>query len=164
MLEKRIKPGPGQESVWDYPRPPWLEQFQGHIRIVWQNEVIADTNEAYRILETSHPPTFYLPPSSFKEGVLKPADGRSFCEFKGSASYFDLTLNEQISHRAAWCYQNPNKVYAQIKDYICVYAHKVGDCFVNDARVEAQEGDFYGGWIYDKIVGPFKGAPGTWGW
>ena len=161
---KKIKPGPGQESVWDYPRPPKLEPFSGHIRIVFAGEVILDTNKAWRILETSHPPTSYLPVADFKAGVLEPVHKKTFCEFKGMADYYDIVLGKHVAQQAAWGYAEPTGQYGELKGTVSVYAHLVDSCFVNDERVQAQPGDFYGGWITSNIVGPFKGGPGTWGW
>ncbi|MDN3204434.1 DUF427 domain-containing protein [Algoriphagus sediminis] len=164
MHPKRIKPKPGQESVWDYPRPPRLEKSNKHIRIVFAGEVILDTNLSFRILETSHPPTYYIPHSAFKEGVLIPVAGASYCEWKGEANYYDIRIVSKISERAAWGYKNPNSRYPELKNTVSIYAHKVDACFINDEKVQAQNGDFYGGWITSDIVGPFKGGEGTWGW
>ncbi|MGB3464191.1 MAG: DUF427 domain-containing protein [Cyclobacteriaceae bacterium] len=161
---QKIKPGPGQESVWDYPRPPKLEVFKGHLRIVFNGEVIADSNRAFRILETSHPPTYYIPVSDFKEGTLSKTAKHSFCEFKGMAAYYDVSWGGKIAKNAAWGYPDVNPAYKELQDTVSVYAHMMDSCYVNDELVQAQEGDFYGGWITSNIVGPFKGAPGTWGW
>ena len=161
---KKIKPKAGQESVWDYPRPPAIAQFSGHIRIIFNREIILDTNQAWRIMETSHPPTYYLPKQDFLPEVLRGAPGISFCEFKGSARYFNITFNGKTAPRAAWEYPHPNKAYRALKDHVAVYAHLMDTCYVNDEMVHAQEGDFYGGWITANIVGPFKGGAGTWGW
>lgn len=164
MKIKRIKPGPGQESVWDYPRPPAIEPFKGHLRIVFAGEVIVDTNRAFRVLETSHPPTYYLPIEDFKEGVLFPAQRTSFCEFKGMARYYDIKSDLQGVPQAAWGYPKAKDRFEPIRNCVSVYAHLMDACFVNGEKVQAQEGDFYGGWITSDIVGPFKGARGTWGW
>lgn len=164
MNRKRITPGPGQESVWDYPRPPRLESFSGHIRIVHNEEIIVDTNKAYRLLETSHPPVYYIPPQDVKMELLKVNPRNSFCEFKGRAVYYDLHSGGEVKVQAAWYYPDPSGQYAALKDHLAFYAHKVDACYVNDEKVQAQEGDFYGGWITSKIVGPFKGGAGTWGW
>lgn len=161
---KRIKPKEGQESVWDYPRPPILESFSGHIRISFGGSTILDTNSAFRVLETSHPPTYYLPIIDFKADVLVPNSRTSFCEFKGAASYFDIQLDDVLAAEAAWYYPNAAGVFAPVKACVSVYAHLMEACFVNDERVQPQEGDFYGGWITSNIVGPFKGGQGTWGW
>ena len=161
---KKIKPKAGQESVWDYPRPPRLEPFNGHIRIVFNKEIILDTNQALRILETSHPPTYYLPIGHFLPGVLQDTPGTSFCEFKGSAAYYDVVLKGKTAARAAWHYPYVQGAYGALKDHVAVYAHLMDTCYVNDEAVQAQEGDFYGGWITSNVVGPFKGGAGTWGW
>lgn len=163
MTTLREEPGPGQESVWDYPRPPDLQRFEGHIKIFFEDVVVAEAHEAYRVLETSHPPTFYLPPSSITPGLLKPISGTSMCEWKGQASYFALEVEQRVINRVGWTYRNPVARFAAIKDFVCFYPSKV-KCFVDGEGVKAQEGDFYGGWITSKIVGPFKGGPGTWGW
>jgi uncharacterized protein (DUF427 family) len=164
MSIKSIKPKPWQESVWDYPRPPRLEVCIKHLRIVFNEEIIVDTNRSFRILETSHPPTYYIPLTAFKSGVLIPVSGSSYCEWKGAASYYDIRIGNQKASHAAWGYLNPNKNYPELKGTVSVYAQHMDACFVNDEKVQAQEGDFYGGWITSDIVGPFKGAPGTWGW
>jgi len=160
----RIKPGPGQESVWDYPRPPALEKFSGHIRIEFGGIIIADSNQTYRVLETSHPPVFYIPPSAVKMEYLSPINRNSFCEWKGMARYFDLQVEDKLVNAACWCYPQPSQRFEVIKDYLAFYPSKMDACYVNDELVQAQEGDFYGGWITQNIVGPFKGAPGTMGW
>jgi uncharacterized protein (DUF427 family) len=152
---KRIEPGPGQESVWDYPRPPRLEATSKRIRIVLNGVTIADTRQAQRVLETSHPPVYYLPPDDIAREYLRPARGSSFCEWKGEASYYA---------QAAWTYRHPSPAFAAIADYIAIYPGKMDECYVDDERVQAQPSDFYGGWITGDIVGPFKGDPGTWGW
>ncbi len=164
MHPNKVKAKEGEESVWDYPRPPRLETSSNHIRIIFNGEIILDTNTSFRVLETSHPPTYYIPIEAFKEGVLVPVEGSSFCEWKGEARYYDLALGDLVAERAAWGYKNPTPSFYPIKNTISIYAHKVDACYVNDELVQAQEGDFYGGWITSNIVGPFKGAPGTWGW
>lgn len=161
---KKIKPLPGQESVWDYPRPPRIEAFKGSLKIVLNESVICQSNIGYRILETSHPPTYYIPMENFLPGTLVKVAGSSYCEFKGVAQYFDIRSGDQIQKKAAWYYSNPNDNYADLKNHVCVYASKMDECYVNEEKVQAQEGDFYGGWITSKIVGPFKGGEGTWGW
>jgi uncharacterized protein (DUF427 family) len=126
--------------------------------------VVLDSNSSYRILETSHPPTYYIPIVDFKEGTVVKASGSSFCEWKGMAEYYDLIAGDQQVRKCAWGYPNPNAAYAPIKEHISVYAHLMEACYINDELVQAQEGDFYGGWITSNIVGPFKGGDGTWGW
>ena len=161
---KRIKPLPGQESVWDYPRPPSLEPVSEHLRIIHEGQVICDSNQSYRILETSHPPTYYLPISAFSPGTLQKTTKSSYCEFKGMASYYHIIVGGKKMEFAAWGYENPSKGYLPLKNHVSVYATKVDQCYVGGEEVKPQEGDFYGGWITSKIVGPFKGGAGTWGW
>lgn len=126
--------------------------------------MIADTNRSYRVLETSHPPTYYIPLADFKEGVVIKTSGSSYCEWKGMAEYYNFQVGDQLIRKCAWGYPNPNARFSSIKDHVSVYAHMMEACYVNDELVKAQEGDFYGGWITSKIVGPFKGGEGTWGW
>lgn len=153
-----------QESVWDYPRPPRVELVSDHITVSHLGKELASTNGAARVLETSHPPSYYLPIEDFAEGVLAPSEGRSFCEFKGAASYFDIVVGDTVIPAAAWTYENPAKGFESLKGKVALYASRVDQCRVGDEVVKAQEGDFYGGWITSNIVGPFKGAPGTMGW
>jgi uncharacterized protein (DUF427 family) len=160
---KRIEPKAGQESVWDYPRPPKLERTNKHLKIIF-GETIAETNSAFRVLETSHPPVFYFPPDDVRTEFLTAAGGSSFCEWKGNAGYYDLKVGEKIVKNAAWFYAEPTRDFAEIKDYIAFYPSKMDACYVNDERVQSQAGDFYGGWITSEVVGPFKGGAGTWGW
>jgi len=161
---QRVEPGPGQESVWDYPRPPRLERWAARLRVVFAGVTIADTQDGYRVLETSHPPVYYLPPQHVAMQVLRPAPGRSFCEFKGIAGYWTLEIDGRVSEQAAWSYQQPTPPFAPIAGHIAFYASRVDACFVGNERVAAQQGDFYGGWITSAIIGPFKGAPGTRHW
>ena len=161
---RRIEPGPGQESVWDYPRPPRLEATAKRLQVYFGGQCIADTTGGYRVLETSHPPSYYIPPADVQADVLQAVSGGSFCEWKGRAAYFDLRLGEAHAPRAAWCYPNPSAAFTPIRDYLCFYASAVERCVVGGETVQAQEGDFYGGWITNDIVGPFKGGPGTMGW
>lgn len=156
--------GPGQESVWDYPRPPRLETFEGEITVELGGEVIAATRQAWRVLETSHPPTYYLPRSAFRDGVLRPAPGSSWCEWKGRARYFDLVTADRVARRAAWNYPDPTPGFEAISDALAVMAADVDRCTVKGETVVPQEGGFYGGWITSAVVGPFKGGPGSAGW
>lgn len=164
MNKQRIKPGPGQESVWDYPRPPRLEDSAKQIKIVFGGIVIADSQRAKRVLETSHPPVYYLPPADVQMAFLHPVAGTTWCEWKGQAAYYALQVGDAIIAQAAWSYRQPTAAFAPIKDYIAFYPSKMEACYVDGERVQAQAGDFYGGWITNDIVGPFKGEPGTWGW
>ena len=161
---KRIEPKAGQESVWDYPRPPRLERTNKHLKIVFGGETIAETNRGFRVLETSHPPVYYFPPEDVRMEFLTAASGSSFCEWKGMAGYYDLRVGEKTIENAGWFYTNPTPDFADIKDYIAFYPSKMDACFVDDESVESQPGDFYGGWITSDVVGPFKGGAGTWGW
>ena len=161
---KRIEPRPGQESVWDYPRPPRLEPVTAPLRVVFASETVAATEHGHRVLETSHPPVYYFPFDDVREAYLRRADGPSFCEFKGVAHYWTLDVNGRRSERAAWSYPAPTHAFLAIKDHLAFYASRVDACWVGDERVQAQDGDFYGGWITSRIVGPFKGAAGTRGW
>jgi len=161
---KRAVPEPGQESVWDYPRPPRLETCQKSVRIVFGDRTIAETTNAKRILETSHPPTYYLPLDSIEDGVLLPTDRTTFCEWKGVARYFHVMVDDFTAEDAAWAYHRPTAAFAGIEDYVAFYARLMDGCYVDDERVQAQLGGFYGGWVTKNIVGPFKGEPGTQGW
>jgi uncharacterized protein (DUF427 family) len=158
------KPGPGQESVWDYPRPPRLESFAGPITIELGGDVIASTDRGWRVLETSHPPTYYLPRSAFRDGVLREAPGSSWCEWKGRARYFDLVTDTAVAAKAAWNYPEPTAGFEEISDAVAVMAAAVDRCTVNGETVAAQPGGFYGGWITSWVAGPFKGGPGSAGW
>jgi uncharacterized protein (DUF427 family) len=160
----RIEPKLGQESVWDYPRPPRLEISGKNIQIVFNNVIIADTNKAYRVLETSHPPVYYLPPQDVKLEYLKSTSQTSFCEWKGWAKYYSLIVGDKEAINVAWYYPEPTSGFAAIRDYIAFYAGPMDACYVNGEKVIPQPGGFYGGWITDDIVGPFKGEKGTWGW
>ena len=160
----RIEPGPGQESVWDYPRPPRLEPFEGAIEIQFDGQILAQTTRAWRVSETSHPPVYYLPPADVRVELLQKSAQTSFCEWKGRAGYYDLQSGARRVANVAWFYPNPTPEFEPIRDYLAFYPSRVDACFVNGERVQAQAGDFYGGWITSKVVGPFKGEPGSWGW
>ncbi len=155
---------PGEESVWDYPRPPRVESVLERITIRLGGVVIADTADAVRVLETSHPPVYYLPIDAFAEGALVPTEGSSFCEFKGAAAYFDVHGGTQVVRRAAWTYPRPERGYEQLANRVAVYAGDMDACTVGDEQVTPQPGRFYGGWITSRIRGPFKGVPGSLGW
>lgn len=161
---KKIKPKRGQESVWDYPRPPAVEPITQNLRIVFNGELIAETNKSYRVLETSHPPTYYLPISAFRKDTIFDGSLSTACEFKGISFYYDIKVGDKLALNAAWGYPTPKGKFKVLRDHTAVYAHKMDACYVGDEKVRAQEGDFYGGWITSKVVGPFKGAKGTWGW
>ena len=160
----RVEPGLGQESVWDYPRPPALEPTRARLVVVLGGVTIAETRHAYRVLETSHPPNYYLPPDDVLDGALAPAAGSSFCEWKGRAHYFDVRGGDQVAPRAAWGYDTPNERFEAIRGFVAFYPALMDACFVDGERVEPQDGGFYGGWVTSAVVGPFKGGPGTRGW
>lgn len=161
---KKIKPGSGQESVWDYPRPPKLEKVNKHLKVVFNGRLIADTRNGYRVLETSHPPAYYFPVADVSTEVLHPVSGGSFCEWKGRARYFDVIVGNRKAEQAVWTYEDPNDRYSEIAGCFCFYPGKMDACYVDDEKVQAQEGDFYGGWITSNILGPFKGGQGTSRW
>ncbi len=158
------------ESVWDYPRPPRLEAVGVGVRVEHLRVVVAESSRALRVLETSHPPVYYLPPRDCQMDLLRPSARRgSFCEWKGAASYWDLVMPgdcgaEVRVAEVAWSYARPTALFAGLKDHLAFYASKVDACFVGGERVAAQPGDFYGGWITSWVRGPFKGGPGTMGW
>jgi uncharacterized protein (DUF427 family) len=152
---------PGQESVWDYPRPAIAEPTTVRIRIELGGIVIAETSRAIRTLETSHPPSYYIPPDDIAPGVLVPAGGSSFCEWKGDARYFDVVAGGQRRERAAWSYPSPTPSFAILRDHVAFYAAAMDACFVDGERVVPQPGGFYGGWITSKVAGPFKGIAGS---
>ncbi len=155
--------GPGQESVWDYPRPPALVPSDEHVVIRLGDVVVADTTGSYRVLETSHPPTYYVPPGDVDADLLRPAAGSSFCEWKGSATYFDVVVGEVVLPRAMWAYPAPTGRFASIAGYLSCYPSTL-ECTVDGERVTPQAGGFYGGWVTSRVVGPFKGTPGSEWW
>lgn len=160
----RIEPGPGQESVWDYPRPPRLERVDHHVVVELDGVTIVDTTRAIRVLETSQPPAYYVPPDDVAMAHLEPTPSRTFCEWKGRASYWTVVVGSTRAEDAAWSYPEPTSAFADIRDHLAFYPKRVDACFVNGERVQSNEGDFYGGWVTSNIVGPFKGAPGTFHW
>ena len=168
MRPKRIEPGPGQESVWDYPRPPRLEPTDDHIVVAYGDVIVADTRNAQRLLETSQPPAYYIPPADVNTEVLTASLHRSFCEWKGQANYYDLSLpagpllNGRVD-QVGWGYQTPSERYQALAGHFAFYAQMLA-CSVNGELVQSNEGDFYGGWITSKVVGPFKGGPGSSFW
>ena len=158
-----IEPQSGQESVWDYPRPPSLKVDSRVVSVKFKNNVIAQSQQSVRVLETASPPTFYLPAIDVDLKYLNENKSTSFCEWKGQASYFNFQLGNELIENVAWCYHHPLPAFESIKDYLCFYPSKL-ECYVDDIKVESQSSDFYGGWITPEIVGPFKGEPGTQGW
>ena len=164
MPHPRITPGPGQESVWDYPRPPRLESTTRRIRVVFGGITIVDSTRARRVLETSHPPTYYVPLDDIVRDHLETVEGSTYCEWKGDASYFDVVAGDRRARRAAWTYRRPSRPFADLRDHVAFYAEPMDACFVDDEQVQPQPGNFYGGWVTRDVVGPFNGAPGTAGW
>lgn len=159
-----IRPGPGQESVWDYPRPPRVEPSRRRVRVEMGETVVAESSRAVRVLETAGAPVWYLPPEDVRTDLLVPAEGRTLCEWKGAATYFDLRVGDRVTRRAAWSYPDPSRGYEAIRGHIAFYAGRVDAAFVDGERVTPQPGGFYGGWITSEVVGPFKGDPGTEAW
>ena len=153
------------ESVWDYPRPPRVEPSRRRVRIELGGELIVDTTRAFRVLETSHPPTLYVPLEDVAASALVPSEDRTtFCEWKGVASYYDVVAGGRTVERGAWTYRAPSPGFELIRDAVAFYPGRMDACFVDDERVVAQPGDFYGGWITSDVIGPFKGAAGSSGW
>ena len=161
---KRVIPAPGQESVWDYPRPPRLEACNREIRIVFGGQTIVTTREAQRVLETSHPPVYYIPVDAVRAGAMRPTNRQTFCEWKGIARYYDVVVDDFIAQDAAWGYESPVASFAALRDHVAIYAHLMDACYVDGQQVRPQAGGFYGGWVTSDVVGPFKGEPGTRGW
>jgi uncharacterized protein (DUF427 family) len=164
MRPRPEQPGPGQESVWDYPRPPRLEATSSLVEVVLGGETVARTTRALRVLETSHPPTYYIPLADFAEHGLVPAEGGSFCEWKGTAAYFDVHGGGVVAPRAAWHYPHPTPAFADLAGHVAVYPALVDRCLVDGEVARPQPGGFYGGWVTSTVAGPFKGGPGTQFW
>jgi uncharacterized protein (DUF427 family) len=153
-----------KESVWDYPRPPRVENTNRKVRVVFKEETIAESQRAKRVLETSHPPVYYFPPEDVRREFLHPSPRRSWCEFKGYAHYWTVRVGDQEALNAAWSYPEPRRGYETIQDHVAFYPGLMDACYVDGERVQPQQGDFYGGWITSDIEGPFKGGAGTRGW
>ena len=157
-----IAPDPGQESVWDYPRPPDIRADSREVVVTAGGREIARSESAARVCETASPPTFYLPPADITPDTLVPVGGQSYCEWKGAASYFALA-DDPAGMPVAWCYADPSPAFTSLRNWLCFYPDRV-ECFVAGERVRPQTGGFYGGWVTDEIVGPWKGEPGSGGW
>jgi uncharacterized protein (DUF427 family) len=153
-----------QESVWDYPRPPRMEPDTRRVQVEFGGISIADTTQALRVLETSHPPVFYLPGEDVRMEFLFPTQASSWCEFKGRATYWTVEVEARRADDAVWGYPQPTQGYESLAGHFAFYPSKMDRCSVGGVPVSAQEGDFYGGWITPEITGPFKGGPGTRGW
>jgi uncharacterized protein (DUF427 family) len=156
--------GPGQESVWDYPRPPAVEPTDEHVVVEAAGHTLADSRRAFRVLETSHPPTYYVSRDDVAWEWLVPSRRRTVCEFKGVAAYADLVVGDVRVPDVCWWYPEPAPGYEPLAGAVCFYPQRVDRCTVDGALVRASEGDFYGGWITPRVVGPFKGGPGTAWW
>ena len=152
------------ENVWDYPRPPRLERVPVPVVVVFGGVEIVRSVDAWRVLETSHPPTYYVPPGDVAPGALAPAAGMSFCEWKGRARYFDVSAGGRLARRAAWSYPEPTPAFAGLAGLVAFYPGPMDRCMVGEMVVEPQPGDFYGGWVTPNLRGPFKGGPGSAGW
>ncbi len=152
------------ENVWDYPRPPALQPVGLPVRIAFAGRLVARTDAALRVLETSHPPVYYLPRDAFTGCVVEPAEGQSFCEWKGIAQYWTLRVGAHVAERVAWSYPAPHAGFAALRDHLAVYAGPMDECRVGDEVVTPQPGGFYGGWVTSWVRGPFKGGPGSAGW
>jgi uncharacterized protein (DUF427 family) len=162
----RLKPrpdpvDPGQESVWRFPRPAVAEASDRHVYIIHQGTVVADTRAPIRTLETSHPPSWYLPPADVATHLLRPSDRHSFCEWKGHALYWHLDVGGELLRDVAWSYPDPTRGFANLRDHFAFYAAPLDLCSIDGEKVRPQPGDFYGGWITSDLAGPFKGIPGS---
>ena len=155
---------PGQESVWSFPRPAIAQPVDALLRVVLAGRTIAETRRGVRTIETSHPPSYYVPPEDVASDALRPASAGSFCEWKGAARYYDVVAGGVVRPAAAWAYPDPTPPFASIRDHVAFYAGAMDACFVDDEQVVPQPGDFYGGWITSRVAGPFKGVPGSRGW
>lgn len=154
----------GQESVWSFPRPAIAEPCARRIVIEHRGMIVADTRASIRTLETSHPPSYYIPRSDIAPGVLRRAAGASFCEWKGSASYWDIVIDDIVLPRVGWSYASPSPAFMILRDHVAFYAGPFDRCSVDGETVAPQPGAFYGGWITAALAGPFKGVPGSRGW
>jgi uncharacterized protein (DUF427 family) len=164
MRPRRIESGPGQESVWDYPRSPCVESVSRQIKIVFNGIKIVDSCNAQRVLETSHPPVYYIPERDIQMHYLVKEKKSSYCEWKGRAEYYSVVVGNRRTEKVTWSYPNPSAAFKSIKGHFAFYAGPMDVCYVDGERVVPQPGGFYGGWITKDILGPFKGEPGTQGW
>ena len=160
----RVVPGPGQESVWDYPRPPRVEPVGLRVRAVAGGVGVADSEQALRVLETAGAPVYYLPADDVRTDLLRETAHRTVCEFKGVATYHSIVLPDREIPNAAWSYRDPSPGYEAIRGHFAFYAWPLDEAWVGEERAAPQPGRFYGGWVTSWVVGPFKGAPGTLGW
>ncbi len=164
MKPEPIPPKPGQESVWAFPRPAIAERSGAHVMIEHRGVILADTRASVRTLETSHPPSYYIPRDDIRESAIRRGSGSSFCEWKGNASYWDVVIDGDVLPGVGWSYLSPTRAFAILKDHIAFYAAPFDTCTVNGELVTGQPGGFYGGWITASLAGPFKGIPGSRYW
>jgi uncharacterized protein (DUF427 family) len=160
----RIEPGPGQESVWDYPRPPRVEAVPERLRVVVDGITVADTTRGWRVLETFGAPVYYFPAEDVRMDLFDASPRSTFCEWKGGASYRSLKVGDREIENVAWTYEEPKPGFESIRGHLAFYAAKVDEAWVGDELATPQPGGFYGGWVTSRIVGPMKGEPGTDGW
>ena len=159
-----VMPGPGQRSVWDFPRPPRLEPVELPVRVELGGRVIARSERAVRICETASPPGYYIPPGDVDPEALLPSSRSSFCEWKGEAHYWTVRAGDRLAKDAAWSYPDPYPEFAAIREFLAFYPRRMDGCWVGEERVEPQPGFYYGGWVTRDLTGPFKGVPGSEGW
>ncbi len=152
------------ERVWEYPRPPAVVSCERRVRVELGGVVVADSRDALRVLETSHPPAIYVPPRDVRMDLLRPIRRSTVCEYKGRAAYFDVAAGDRVARAAAWAYPDPAAGYEALRDHVSFYPGRMDACLLDDERVQPQPGDFYGGWVTADLVGPFKGGRGTAGW
>ena len=156
--------GPGQESVWDYPRPAICEPTSRRVEIIHRGVKIVDTKRAWRTLETSHPPTYYIPPADVMISLLNPNPRRTMCEWKGQANYWDIAVDGDVIEAGAWSYPSPTLPFAAIRDFLAFYPDPLDECLIDGIKITPQPGQFYGGWISQYECGPFKGGPNSRFW
>jgi len=161
---ERIEPGPDQESVWDYPRPPRVELSARHVIVRFGGVTVAESSGTLRLLERAHPPVFFVPAHHVRLELLTLSGHRTECDDLGLASYYDLALDGRTARKVARVFPDPLGGYKSIRGHLAFYPGRVDECFVDGERVAPQEGGFYPGWITNDVVGPFKGGPGTWTW
>ncbi len=159
-----VVPGPGQESVWSYPRPPALEPVTARLVVVCGGVTIADTSHGLRVLETSHPPVYYFPPADVRREHLERSSRSSYCEWKGQAVFYDVRVGDRVLPGVAWAYPEPTGRFAALAHHVAFYCAPMDACHVGGERATPQPGNFYGGWVTSRVVGPFKGIPGSSGW
>ena len=158
------KPGPGQESVWDYPRPPRVEPVRRRLRVELAGAVLAETRRGLRVIETSSPPVYYFPPADVRSEFLEPSPRTALCEWKGIAHYWSVRIGDRLVVDAVWGYPQPDPRYEAIRNHLAFFPGSMDACYVDEERVVAQPGDYYGGRISAELVGPFKGEPGSERW